>query len=184
MLPAAQSATGFCGSIEVLYTAVVAIIFLSGGVSSELYVLFFPPLFAAARTGPGWWSSLPSSPSCSPRPGYDAEPSGRGERGRDRLVGLQTARRPWSESRSSRRALATASSLGPRDTRVVIYPRLTPRRPPRGGFVGRDRSDAGGRLRGRLPERDNPGRQESADRSPPLPGRPLKPPWGPFVPMV
>ena len=51
MLPAAQSATGFCGSIEVLYTAVVAIIFLSGGVSSELYVLSFPPLFAGALHG-------------------------------------------------------------------------------------------------------------------------------------
>ena len=52
MLPAAQSTTGFfCGSIEVLYTAAVAIIFLSGGVSSELYVLFFPPLFATALHG-------------------------------------------------------------------------------------------------------------------------------------
>jgi hypothetical protein len=49
LLPAAQFTTGFCGSIEVLYTAVVAMmIFLSGGVSSELYVLFFPPQFAAA----------------------------------------------------------------------------------------------------------------------------------------
>ena len=52
MLPAAQSTTGFfCGSIEVLYMAAVAIIFLSGGVSSELYVLSFPPLFAGAMHG-------------------------------------------------------------------------------------------------------------------------------------
>ena len=57
MLPATQSTTGFfCGSIEVLYIAAVAIIFLSGGVSRELYVLSFPPLFAGGCTGPGWSS--------------------------------------------------------------------------------------------------------------------------------
>ncbi len=52
LLPAEQFATGFCGSVYALYAAVVAMmVFFSGGVSSELYVLFFPLLLAAALHG-------------------------------------------------------------------------------------------------------------------------------------
>ncbi len=52
LLPAEQFTTGFCGSVYALYAAVVAMmVFFSGGVSSELYVLFFPLLLAAALHG-------------------------------------------------------------------------------------------------------------------------------------
>lgn len=52
LLPAEQFTTGFCGSIYALYAAVVAMmVFFSGGISSELYVLFFPLLLAAALHG-------------------------------------------------------------------------------------------------------------------------------------
>ena len=52
LLPAEQFTTGFCGSIYALYAAVVAMmVFFSGGVSSELYVLFFPLLLATALHG-------------------------------------------------------------------------------------------------------------------------------------
>ncbi len=52
LLPAEQFTTGFCGSVYALYAAVVAMmVFFSGGISSELYVLFFPLLLAAALHG-------------------------------------------------------------------------------------------------------------------------------------
>lgn len=52
LLPTEQFTSGFCGSIYALYAAVVAMmVFFSGGVSSELYVLFFPLLLAAALHG-------------------------------------------------------------------------------------------------------------------------------------
>lgn len=52
LLPAEQFTTGFCGLVYALYAAVVAMmVFFSGGVSSELYVLFFPLLLAAALHG-------------------------------------------------------------------------------------------------------------------------------------
>ncbi|MDQ4127802.1 MAG: hypothetical protein M3151_07645, partial [Actinomycetota bacterium] len=52
LLPAGQFTTGFCGVIYALYAAVVAMmVFFSGGVSSELYMLFFPLLLAAALHG-------------------------------------------------------------------------------------------------------------------------------------
>jgi len=52
LLPAEQFTTGFCGSVYALYAAVVAMmVFFSGGVPSELYVLFFPLLLAAALHG-------------------------------------------------------------------------------------------------------------------------------------
>ncbi len=52
LLPAEQFTSGFCGTIYALYAAVVAMmVFFSGGVSSELYVLFFPLLLAAALHG-------------------------------------------------------------------------------------------------------------------------------------
>lgn len=52
LLPAEQFTAWFCGCIYALYAAVVAMmVFFSGGVSSELYVLFFPLLLAAALHG-------------------------------------------------------------------------------------------------------------------------------------
>jgi hypothetical protein len=52
LLPAEQFTIGFCGFVYALYAAVVAMmVFFSGGVSSELYVLFFPLLVAAALHG-------------------------------------------------------------------------------------------------------------------------------------
>jgi hypothetical protein len=52
LLPTEQFTGGFCGSIYALYTAVVAMmVFFSGGVSSELYVMFFPLLLASALHG-------------------------------------------------------------------------------------------------------------------------------------
>lgn len=52
LLPAEQFTTGLCGSVYALYAAVVAMmVFFSGGVSSELYVLFFPLLLGAALHG-------------------------------------------------------------------------------------------------------------------------------------
>ncbi len=52
LLPAEQFTAGFCGFVYALYAAVVAMmVFFSGGVSSELYVLFFPLLLAAALHG-------------------------------------------------------------------------------------------------------------------------------------
>jgi hypothetical protein len=52
LLPTEQFTTGLCGFVYALYAAVAAMmIFFSGGVSSELYVLFFPLLLATALHG-------------------------------------------------------------------------------------------------------------------------------------
>ena len=52
LLPKEQFTGGFCGSIYALYAAVVAMmVFFSGGVSSELYVMFFPLLLSCALHG-------------------------------------------------------------------------------------------------------------------------------------
>ena len=52
LLPMEQFTAAFCGSIYALYAAVVAMmVFFSGGVSSELYVMFFPLLLASALHG-------------------------------------------------------------------------------------------------------------------------------------
>jgi hypothetical protein len=52
LLPEEQFTAGFCGSIYALYAALVAMmVFFSGGISSELYVMFFPLLLASALHG-------------------------------------------------------------------------------------------------------------------------------------
>jgi hypothetical protein len=52
LLPTTQFTGGFSGGAYALYAAVVAMMaFFSGGVSSELYVLFFPLLVASALHG-------------------------------------------------------------------------------------------------------------------------------------
>ena len=52
LLPTEQFTGGFCGSMYAFYAAVVAMmVFFSGGVSSELYVMFFPLLLASALHG-------------------------------------------------------------------------------------------------------------------------------------
>ena len=52
LLPTAQFAGGFSGGAYALYAAVTAMmVFFSGGVSSELYALFFPLLLASALHG-------------------------------------------------------------------------------------------------------------------------------------
>ena len=52
LLPTQQFTAAFCGSIYAHYAAVVAMmVFFSGGVSSELYVLFFPLLLSSALHG-------------------------------------------------------------------------------------------------------------------------------------
>ena len=52
LLPAEQFTAGICGTVYALYAAVVAMmVFFSGGVSSELYVMFFPLLLASALHG-------------------------------------------------------------------------------------------------------------------------------------
>ena len=52
LLPAEQFSAGMCGSVYALYAAVVAMmVFFSGGVSSELYVMFFPLLLGSALHG-------------------------------------------------------------------------------------------------------------------------------------
>jgi hypothetical protein len=52
LLPAIQFSPGMCGSVYALYAAVLAMmVFFSGGVSSELYVMFFPLLLASALHG-------------------------------------------------------------------------------------------------------------------------------------
>ena len=52
LLPAQQFTGGFCGGVYALYAAVVALmVFFTGGVSSDLYVMFFPLLFASALHG-------------------------------------------------------------------------------------------------------------------------------------
>lgn len=52
LLPAEQFTAGMCGSVYALYAAVIAMmVFFSGGVSSELYVMFFPLLLASALHG-------------------------------------------------------------------------------------------------------------------------------------
>ena len=52
LLPMDQFTAGFCGSIYALYAAIVAMmVFFSGGISSELYVMFFPLLLASALQG-------------------------------------------------------------------------------------------------------------------------------------
>jgi len=52
LLPAEQFTAGICGTVYALYAAVVAMmVFFSGGVSSELYVMFFPLMLASALHG-------------------------------------------------------------------------------------------------------------------------------------
>lgn len=52
LLPTDQFTVGFTGGAYVLYAAVLAmLVFFSGGVSSELYVLYFPLLLASASHG-------------------------------------------------------------------------------------------------------------------------------------
>ena len=52
LLPAEQFTAGICGSFYALYAAVLAMmVFFSGGVSSELYVMFFPLLLGSALHG-------------------------------------------------------------------------------------------------------------------------------------
>jgi hypothetical protein len=52
LLPAEQFTAGMCGSVYALFAAVLAMmVFFSGGVSSELYVMFFPLLLASALHG-------------------------------------------------------------------------------------------------------------------------------------
>jgi hypothetical protein len=52
LLPTAQFTSGFSGGAHAMYAAVIAMmVFFSGGVSSELYVLFFPLLLASALHG-------------------------------------------------------------------------------------------------------------------------------------
>ena len=52
LLPAEQFSASMCGSVYAIYAAVVAMmVFFSGGVSSELYVMFFPLLLASALHG-------------------------------------------------------------------------------------------------------------------------------------
>ncbi len=52
LLPTAQFSMGFSGGAYVLYAALIAMmVFFSGGVSSEMYVLFFPLLLASALHG-------------------------------------------------------------------------------------------------------------------------------------
>ncbi len=52
LLPTAQFTGGFSGGAYAVYGAIIAMmVFFSGGVSSELYVLFFPLLLASALHG-------------------------------------------------------------------------------------------------------------------------------------
>lgn len=52
LLPAEQFTAGMCGSVYAVYAAILAMmVFFSGGVSSELYVMFFPLLLAPALHG-------------------------------------------------------------------------------------------------------------------------------------
>jgi hypothetical protein len=52
LLPAQQFTLGFCGGIYALYATVAAMmVFFTGGTSSELYLVFFPLLLAAALHG-------------------------------------------------------------------------------------------------------------------------------------
>jgi hypothetical protein len=52
LLPAEQFSAAMCGSVYALYAGVLAMmVFFSGGVSSELYVMFFPLLLASALHG-------------------------------------------------------------------------------------------------------------------------------------
>ena len=52
LLPTAQFSAGFCAGAYALYAAIIAMmVFFTGGVSSELYVLFFPLLMASALHG-------------------------------------------------------------------------------------------------------------------------------------
>ena len=58
LLPTAHFSAGFCTGAYALYAAVVAMmVFFSGGVSSDLYVLFFPLLLASALHG-SWRMTL------------------------------------------------------------------------------------------------------------------------------
>jgi hypothetical protein len=52
LLPAEQFSATVCGSVYAVYAAVLAMmVFFSGGVSSELYMMFFPLLLASALHG-------------------------------------------------------------------------------------------------------------------------------------
>ena len=52
LLPAEQFTSVMCGLVYAVYAAVLAMmVFFSGGVSSELYVMFFPLLLASALHG-------------------------------------------------------------------------------------------------------------------------------------
>jgi len=59
LLPSAQFGEGFCAAFYVLYAVLFAAAsFFTGGVSSELYVLFFPLLFAPGLHGLRWSTGL------------------------------------------------------------------------------------------------------------------------------
>ena len=59
LLPNAQFGEGFCAAFYVLYAVLfAAAAFFTGGVSSELYVLFFPLLFTPALHGTRWSTGL------------------------------------------------------------------------------------------------------------------------------
>ena len=52
LLPAEQFSAGMCGLVYALYAAVLGMmVFFSGGVSSELYLMYFPLLLASALHG-------------------------------------------------------------------------------------------------------------------------------------
>lgn len=52
LMPAKQFTGGFCGGVYALYAAVVAMmVFFTGGVSSDLYVMLFPLMFASGLHG-------------------------------------------------------------------------------------------------------------------------------------
>jgi hypothetical protein len=59
LLPTRQFGEGFCVAFYALYAFLIATIaFFTGGISSELYVLFFPLIFASALHGSGRMSLL------------------------------------------------------------------------------------------------------------------------------
>ena len=59
LLPNAQFGEGFCAAFYVLYAVLfAAAAFFTGGVTSELYVLFFPLLFTPALHGTRWSTGL------------------------------------------------------------------------------------------------------------------------------
>ena len=95
LLPAEQFSAGICGSVYALYAAVLAMmVFFSGGVSSELYVMFFPLLLASALHGS--WRVSARGARGRPvllRPGDAARTVGGRDGPGDRLPRLLQARR-------------------------------------------------------------------------------------------